>query len=137
MFFIVRNNEFIELVAFHLDIIARMKLPVIVACDMNLILLNPNNYAFVNSILKLGLSPVITIPTENNTDNVITRISILDQIWISHSLQHEQSFVNPFGITDHFPGGVTIKLPFVNEFVNHMYRCRPLLERGEITFSIL
>ena len=112
---ILRNNDLIDSLAFYLDVIAQTKLPLIVAGDMNINLLNPNNYVymntFLNSMLEFGLSPVITVSTKINTGNVITRFFRLDPIWISHSLQHEKSFVNPIGITDHFPVGMTLKLP--------------------------
>ena len=83
---VTRNIDLNDLLAFHLDRIVQMKLPVVVAGDMNINLLNSNNYVYVNifviSMFDLGLPRVITIPTKIkiNTDNVISRFFILDQI---------------------------------------------------------
>ena len=44
----------------------------------------------------------MTIPTKVNLDNLITRLSILDQILISEGLQSEKTYVIPVDITDHY-----------------------------------
>lgn len=138
---IIRNNDFIESLAFHLGLLVQMKLPLIVAGDMNINLLNPHNNihvnTFVNSLFELGLSPLINIPTKVNIGNAITRFSILDHIWMSGELRCDKSFVIPVGITDHFPVGVTVKFPFRNVLTNITQNVRPLRERGKTTFRIL
>ena len=57
-------------------------IPIIVAGDFNVNLLNLLNFAYVDSfitnMLELGLLPIITIPTKFNLSNRITRFSILD-----------------------------------------------------------
>ena len=118
-----------------------MNLLLIVAGDMNINLLNPVNYVyvdvFVNNMFELGLTPIITRPTKINIANSITRFSLLDQIWTSQNLNNQQSFVLPLDITDHFPVGAILKLPFTILFENQRIRCRPLRQEGKITFSLL
>ena len=47
--------------------------------------------------------PAITRPTKVNLDCLTTRISVLDQIWVSEGIRHFRSFVLPMDLTDHFP----------------------------------
>ena len=138
---IARNSDFIDSLATHLGSIVRMKLPLIIAGDMNINLLNPNNYlyvnTYVNALFELGLSPIITIPTKVNLGNTITPFSILDQVWISSDLQCKKSCVIPLGISDHFPVCTMLNLPINDVSAEITRRIRPLLERGKITFKIL
>ena len=71
------NYEFIEVVCQKLNLLCNMGVPVIVGGDFNLNLFNPLrlNYIshFMNSMLEIGLCPVIDIPTKINHENTITR----------------------------------------------------------------
>ena len=88
-------------------------------------------------MLELGFWPIINIPTKFNLANRITRFSILDQIWVSHGIVNQQSYVFPVDLTDHFPVGAVLKLPF--NFVRDIqkYICRPFKEQGKLTFNLL
>ena len=137
----VHNNVFIDLFSLHLTHLIHLNLPLIVSGDFNLNLLNPNNYVyvdtFINNLFEHGMVPLITIPTKVNIENRITKFSILDQIWVSQDLQSQQGFAIPIGLTDHFPVGASLKLPFCPDPIELSYRCRPLLERGKVTFITL
>ena len=113
----------------------------IVAGDLNFNLLNPNNFMYVgslvNSMLELGLTPIITVPTNINLANPITRFSIIDLIWVSQHIVKQQSFVFPLGITDHFPVGALLRFPFDFICDAQRCRCRPFNAGGKITFNLL
>ena len=113
----------------------------IVAGDLNINLLNPNNFVYVgslvNSMLELGLTPIITVPTKVNLENPITRFSIIDHIWVSQHIVNQQSFVFPLGITDYFPVGALLRFPFDFIYNIQRCRCRPFNARGKITFNLL
>ena len=135
------NNAFIESLSNHLRLLVNMKLPLILAGDFNINLLNPNNFiyvnTFVNSMLEFGLTPLITLPTKVNLENLITRFAILDHIWVSEYIINQRSLVFPINITDHFPVGALLKFPFDFTFSKHRYQYRTLCERGRHTFGLL
>ena len=135
------NLDFIESLSNQLRPLVNMKIPLIMAGDLNINLLNPNNLVYVNtfisSMFEFGLIPAITVPTKVNVANLITRFSILDQIWMSYSLVNHQSFVLPLDITDHFPVGVFLKFPFNISTNNLKCQYRVLCQRGKNTFSLL
>ena len=139
--FIALNNAFIDSFTLHLRWFTQSNIPIIVAGDFNVNLLNPLNFAYVDSfitnMLGLGLLPIITIPTKFNLSNRITQFSILDQIWVSQCIVNQESFVLPFDITDHFPVVAILRFPFnvVSNVKN--YVCRHFNEQGKFTFSLL
>ena len=138
---VARNNEFIDSFVLHLKMLLERKIPVIVAGDVNINLLNPYNYVYVDTFIynmfELGFIPVVTLPTKFNIANAITRYSIIDHIYVSTELRNFRSFVIPVDITDHFPVGALLKLPFTFTLSSHVIKSRPLNEAGKATFSLL
>ena len=138
---IALNNAFIDSFTLHLRRFTQSNIPIIVAGDLNVNLLNPLNFAYVDSfitnMLGLGLLPIITTPTKFNLSNRITRFSILDQIWVSQCIVNQESFVLPLDITHHFPVVAILRFPFnvVSNVKN--YVCRHFNEQGKFTFSLL
>lgn len=106
------NYEFIELVCQKFTLLCNMGVLVIVGGDFNLNLFNPLklNYIshFMNSMLEIGLCPVIDIPTKINYENSITRYALLDQFWVTAPSLLLESYVIPTDITDHFSVGVSL-----------------------------
>ena len=135
------NIDFAELFTLHLRQLLELKIPLILAGDLNLNLLNPNNFIdtdlYINNLFELSLKPLVTIPTKGNLDNPITYFSILDQIWISEGLQSERTFVLPIDITDHFPVCTIIVSPFFQQCRMGSNKIRPLSARGRELFSTL
>ena len=135
------NNEFILSLVNHLKPFIDSKLPLILAGDMNINLLNTNNLVYVNnfvsSMFEFGLIPVITAPTKINTGNHITRFTILDHIWVSDWLINQESFIFPLDITDHFPACAILRFPFNIFFKEQKCKFRSLGQRGKLTFSLL
>ena len=113
----------------------------IVGGDFNINLLNPNNYGyidyFINGMFEVGLSPHVTIPTKVNLENVITRFSILDQIWSSSLVNVGKTFVIPVDITDHYPVGIYAELGGVQRETLIRMKKRPICESGKKLFSTL
>ena len=138
---IENNNAFIECLSNHLSLLVDMKVPVILAGDFNINLLNPGNLVYVNTFLnsmfELGFNPVITAPTKVNVYNPITRFSILDHIWVSQSIINLQSFIFPIDITDHFPVCTFLRFPFNFSFKTQRQSYRSFSQRGKQTFQLL
>ena len=105
--FSIQNIEFIDLFTLRLRNLIELKIPIIIAGDMNLNLLNPGNQnyidMYINNLLECNMRPLITKPTKVNLNNPITRFSVIDQIWVSKEINSTKSFVMPINITDHFP----------------------------------
>ena len=105
--FPIKNVEFVDLFSHYVRKLIELNVPLVIAGDMNLNLLNPNNQVFidmyVNNLFECDMIPLITKPTKVNLNNPITRYSVLDQIWVPKALANAQSFVFPVNITDHFP----------------------------------
>ena len=103
----IKNVEFVDLFTTQLHDLIQLNLPLIIAGDFNLNLLNPNNNfyidMFVNNLLEHNMRPLITRPTKVNLENPITRFSVIDQIWVTGDLKSTKSCVVPIDITDHFP----------------------------------
>ena len=137
----VKNMDFVHLFTSYLKQLTELRLPLIVGGDFNLNLLNPNNFAYIDTYIKnmfeLGMNPLITIPTKMNIDNPITPFSILDQIWVSNNLENKQTFVIPCDITDHFAVGTFILSPCLQLTSAYSFKRRPLLARGRDTFKAL
>ena len=135
-----KNVEFVHLFTSSLHNILNLNLPVIIAGDINLNLLNPSNHyyinLYINNLFECNMRPLITKPTKVNLNNPITRFSILDQIWVTEDISRVQSFILPIGITDHFPVCAIVSSSFVNMNANTIKR-RPITARGKETFSIL
>ena len=104
------NYNFIDQIYQVLTEVRGLGLPVVLGGDMNLNLFNPLklNYItnFVNSLLELGLLPLINIPTKYNPQNMITRFALVDQFWVSSSLKAVDAYVVPIEIADHFPAAI-------------------------------
>ena len=139
--FIARNYAFIDSLVSFLSQFTQLNVPVIVAGDFNVNLINQNNFVYVDSfiikLLELGLCPIINIPTKFNLAKNITRFSLIDQIWVSRCIVNHQSSVLPLDITDHFPVGAILKLPFNFVCDIQKYICRPFKEQGKLTFKLL
>ena len=136
-----KNNDFIVSLGNYLRPLIALKLPLILAGDVNINLLNQNNLAYVNnfisSMFEFGLNPVITAPTKINIGNYITRFTILDHIWVSDCLINLQSFIFPVDLTDHFPVSAFLRLTFNTSLEEQRCRFRVLCQRGKVTFSLL
>ena len=102
-----QNTEFVESFTLKLRMVQRLKMPVLVAGDINLDLFNPNNFnyidLFINNMLELNMLPLVTRPTRVCLVNGLVRYSLLDQIWATVGVGRTRSFVMPTSITDHFP----------------------------------
>ena len=103
----VKNNEFVDLFTLYLRRLIDLKIPLIVAGDFNINLLNPRNTMYVDTYIKnlfeLGLKPLVTLPTKVNMENIITQFSIIDHMWVSEGLRSDLSCIIPVNISDHFP----------------------------------
>ena len=137
----VKNVAFIDFFTLHVRQLLERKIALIIAGDLNLNLLNPNNYGYVDmytrNLFELGLKPVVTIPTRVVIDNSITRYSILDQIWTSDGMEIRKSFVIPIDVTDHFPVGTVIMAPFSQPSYSKTTHSRPLTVNGKDLFATL
>ena len=135
------NLDFIESLSNQLRLLHNLKIPLVMAGDLNINLFNPGNLVyvstFINSMFEFGLMPAITLPTKVNVANPTTRFALLDQIWISNCLVNRQSFVLPLDITDHYPVGVFLSFPFNISFIDLRCQNRVLCNRGKRTFSLL
>ena len=138
--FPMKNVEFIDLFTSHLNDLLQIRLPLIIAGDMNLNILNPCNNVyidmFINNLFEHNMRPLITRPTKVNLENAITRFSLIDQIWISGNLVSTNSFVIPLGITDHFPVCAMISGNFAESTPTQVKR-RKFTERAKETFKVL
>lgn len=131
------NRLFIDQCYSNLDLLRTLGLPLIVCGDFNLNLFNPLKlryvYDFIDNMLELGLSPVVTIPTKYNPDNSITKCSLIDHIWTNIPNMVINSSVFPVEITDHLPLSVSF------EFSEHsklpLRKKRVFNERNNIIFS--
>ena len=135
-----KNIEFIELFTLYLNELIDQKVPLIIAGDVNINLLNPQNSAYVDmyirNLFEAGMKPLITFPTKVNIENVITRFSIIDHIWISEGLNNECSLVIPIDITDHFPVIAVISLTINHETGLLPTKRRRLRNGGKEIFEI-
>ena len=138
--FPIKNVEFVDLFSHYVRKLIELNVPLVIAGDMNLNLLNPNNQVFidmyVNNLFECDMRPLITKPTKVNLNNPITRYSVLDQIWVSKALANAQSFVFPINITDHFPI-CTIFSHWISNPAHNMMKMRNITRRGKQTFRIL
>ena len=138
----VINNMFVE---YLLSLLSRLKTkhcPLIVGGDLNLNLLNPYNlgyvHLFINGMFELNLIPAINIPTKVNVENLVTKYSIIDQFWVSSTIDIANACVVPTDLTDHFLAGLTINLGFhsLRDKPTHTYSRRPLSDEGRNAFRI-
>ena len=138
---IEHNNAFIESLAGYLNLLSNLRVPLILAGDLNINLLNPGNLVYINTFTNMmfehGLSPIITVPTKVNTENHITRFALIDHIWLSDGIMNLLSCIFPVDITDHFPVCSFLKLPFDSSFNNKAHYYRSLCQRGKLTFGLL
>ena len=136
-----RNNiDFIDLFTSYLHNALDLRLPLVMAGDINLNLLNPNNSLYIdmyiNNLFECNMRPLITRPTKVNMENPITRFSIIDQIWITEGLSSAVSFILPLSITDHFPVCAVVNSRFDSPTLLSV-KSRILSIRGKETFGIL
>ena len=136
----VKNIEFVDFFTLQINSLLNLRIPLIIAGDMNMNLLNPNNQYYINmymnKLFECNMRPIITKPTKVNLDNPITRFSILDQVWVSKELVNTQSFIIPSSITDHFPI-CSIVYDFAINTPPTTVKKRIFTERGKDTFQIL
>ena len=115
-----------------------MKVPLVVAGDFNVNLLNSRNCVYVDmyieNLFELGLRPLVILPTKVNIENIITRFSIIDHIWVSDELRGDQTLVIPISITDHFPVVSVISAGF--QLVSGVSSRKRLVGRGREAFRI-
>ena len=106
------NYNFIEQLHQRLVNIRELGIPIVLCGDMNLNLLNPLklNYIarFIDCLLELGLLPLIDIPTKYNSNNNVTKYALLDQFWVSSSIQVKDAYVVPTEIADHYSAAVAL-----------------------------
>ena len=137
----VINNMFIDYLISSLQQLKAKNLPIIVAGDMNLNLLNPLNLGYINTFIcgmfECGLVPAINIPTKVNEENHITRFSIIDQFWVTSNLNVPNACVIPVDVTDHFPVGLSVDLQSFGSQCDSRSNSRPLTDRGRVTFRVL
>ena len=85
--FPAKNLEFVDFFTLYLKQLVDMKVPLVVAGDFNVNLLNPRNCVYVDvyieNLFELGLRPLVILPTKVNIENIITHFSIIDHIWVS------------------------------------------------------
>lgn len=137
--FPVKNMEFVDLFTLYLKQLVDLKIPLIVAGDLNINLLNPNNCVYIDTYIKnlfeLGLKPLVTLPTKVNLENIITRFSIIDHIWVSNKLRGDGTLIVPVNITDHFPI-VSIISTGLHQISNVSTKRRRLTQRRKETFRM-
>ena len=135
-----KNIEFVDFFTQQLISVLNLKIPLIIAGDMNMNLLNPGNqnyiHKYINNLFECNMKPLITKPTKVNLDNPITRFSVLDQVWVSKELTSAESYIIPIAITDHYPicaviHGFTMSSPPTT------VKKRFFSERGKETLKIL
>ena len=134
-----KNIEVVCLFTSYLRKLLNLKLPVIVAGDINLNLLNPDNLfyidMFINDLFECRLRPLITRPTRVNPNRPTTGFSILDHIWVSDDFAGANSYVLWVGISDHFC--VCSVLSALTPNSNSIgVRMRPITIIGRETFLI-
>ena len=136
--FPAKNMEFVDFFTLYLKQLVDMKVPLVVAGDFNVNLLNPRNCVYVDmyieNLFELGLRPLVILPTKVNIENIITRFSIIDHIWVSDELRGDQTLVIPISITDHFPVVSVISAGF--QLVSGVSSRRRLVGRGREAFRI-
>ena len=132
-----RNRVFIDQCCSILDRLRNTGLPVIGCGDFNLNLFNPLRLRyikdFIDGMLECGMLPVITIPTKINPGNVITRYSLIDQIWTNITNKVTNTFVIPTEIADHFPVSTSFSLG--NALNNAILTKRVFNHENNVTFS--
>ena len=137
----VINNLFIDYLLSSLRQLKTKNLPLIVGGDMNLNLLNPYNFGYINNFIhgmfELGLVPAVNIPTKVNKENSVTKFSIIDQFWVNSTLHVSNACVIPVDLTDHFPVGLSIGLHSPGNRSDSRSNGRPLTDRGRILFRVL
>ena len=131
--------EFINLFTLYLKQLIELGSQVAMVGDVNLNLLNPNKYGYIDiytrNMFEIGMTPLITLPTKVNLENPITWFSILNQIWVTSGLDGQHNFVIPLDITDHFPVDALFSLKVqVNQL---SFKKRPFLPKGRETFATL
>ena len=96
-------------VKYLLSLLSQLKtkhLPLIVGGDLNLNLLNPYNlgyvHLFINGMFELNVIPAINIPTKVNVENLVTKYSMIDQFWVSSTIDIANACVIPTDLTNHF-----------------------------------
>ena len=89
----------------------------------------------MKNLFELGLKPLVTLPTKVNLENIITRFSIIDHIWVTDGLRSDHTLVIPLNISDHFPV-ISIISAGVREVSQVPLKKRRLTGRGKETFRI-
>ena len=137
----VINNQFIDYLLSSLSQLKSKNLPLILAGDINLNLLNPYNFRYINNFIhgmfELGFVPAINIPTKVNKENNVTKYSIIDQFWVNSILNIKNACVIPVDLTDHFPVGLSIDLHSSGQQSVAQSNSRPLTNRGRVLFRVL
>ena len=136
----VVNNMFVETLLALLNRLKVKNMPIIIGGDINLNLLNPHNFryvnAYINGMYEAGFLPVINIPTKINQENHVTRFSIIDQIWVTDNLEIQNACVIPLDLTDHFPVGLSIGLCSSGIPSETRSNSRPLTDDGKLSFRV-
>ena len=139
--FPVKNIEFIDLFTSYVKEMIDLNIPIIIAGDVNINLLNPSNYVFVDmyirNLFEIGMKPLVTLPTKVNLENLITRFSVIDHVWVSNGLQIDQTLIIPIDITDHFPVIAFISVPSQQMPKVITAKRRRLTDQGKEIFRML
>ena len=122
----VLNYNFSEQLCQKLMRLRDLGVPIVLCGDMNLNLFNPLklNYIshFIDCLLELGLLPLINIPTKYNPNNNITKYALLDQFWVSSSLQMKDAYVIPIEIADHYSAAIALGVNTTENVVDSKVR---------------
>ena len=118
-----------------------LKIPINIAGDVNINLLNPSNYVivdmYIRNLFEVGMKPLVTLPTKVNLENLITRFSVIDHVWVSNGLQTDQTLIIPIDITDHFPVIALISVPSQQVPKVTTAKRRRLTDQGKEIFRTL
>ena len=85
-------------------------------------------------MFELSLIPAINIPTKVNIDNMVTRYSIIDQLWVSSNLDISNACVIPLDLTDHFPVGMSLNSSSLGGRLVTKCIGRPITANGKVAF---
>ena len=136
-----KNIEFVDLFTLKLKAVKNLNMPVLVAGDFNLNLFNPSNFTyidlFINNMLELSMTPLITRPTRVWLANGSIHYSLLDQIWASVGISRTRSFIFPLSITDHLPVCTVIEIANPIISTSREIETRVFSEANKETFRIL
>ena len=103
---------------------------IIICGDFNINLFNPLSLNSIGNFVSLMLSfnylSTIVCPTKFNPNNLVTKFSLIDHIWVNFNDVNLQSGVITDDITDHYSTFITFQS--INKFSTSTYKYRILNE---------